>query len=273
MQNDKLQIVKDEPLSASAITRGLSTRALGQHIEYHARVSSTNDVARQLADAGAVEGSLVIADEQTAGRGRMGRAWTAPPRSSILMSLILHPRALAPHQIARVTMATALGVCDGIRAATGLDAQIKWYNDILLRGNKCGGILAEAEIVGEQIEYVIVGLGVNVNFAAAAVKEIPADATTLADELGKPTPRVPLVQAILHGIEDYYLRLCAGENLRAEWESRLVTLGQRIRAQTPGGIDEGLAESVDDDGALWLRRADGSRVRLIAGDVTLSPRA
>ncbi len=236
---------------------------------YYERVGSTNDIAKQLADAGEPEGTLVIADEQTAGRGRLGRTWVAPPRSSILMTLVLRP-SLAPDQSPRVTMAIALGACEAIRTETGLGAQIKWHNDILLNEKKCAGILSEAGIVGEKLEYVIVGLGVNVNFAAASVKGIPPDATTIADELGKPFPRVRLVQAMLRGIEHFYLRLCGGENLREEWSSRLATLHQHVRAQTPWGIEEGIAEDIDDDGALLLRRADGSIVRLIAGEVTLT---
>ena len=269
MTNDKLQITEEEPLSAQAIARGLGTLMLGQQVEYRARVESTNDVARQLADAGAAEGALVIADEQTAGRGRLGRAWIAPPRSSLLMSMILRPN-LAPSQTARVTMAVALGACAGIHAAVGLDAELKWPNDILLRGKKCGGILAESSTVEERVEYVIVGLGLNANFARALVDGIPADATTIADELGAPTPRALLAQAILRAIERYYLRLRAGDNLRDEFAARLTTLKQRVHAQAPWGAEEGVAEDVDDDGALLLRRADGSSVRLIAGDVTLA---
>lgn len=295
MANDKFAMTNDKSLSADAITYGLNTEWLARRVVYHAHVASTNDLAKQLADAGEPEGTLVITDEQTAGRGRLGRLWIAPPRSSILMSLVLRP-PIPPLQIARVTMAAALGAGDGIRAATGLDSQIKWPNDILLRGKKCAGILAEAEIDGDQVDYVILGLGLNVNFAAASVAGIPADATTIADELGKRTPRVPLLQALLHYIERYYQRLCAGENLREEWAARLITLKQFVHVRTPwggrqssrGGVlvesnsimsredwrdEEGIAENVDDDGALLLRRTDGSQVRLIAGDVTLSSHA
>jgi BirA family biotin operon repressor/biotin-[acetyl-CoA-carboxylase] ligase len=271
MTNDKFQITEEETLSVDAISRDLDTQFVARRVMHYVRVASTNDLAKQMADAGEPEGTLVIADEQTAGRGRLGRSWIAPPRSSILMSLILRPH-LEARQAARVTMAVSLGACDGIRAATGLESQIKWPNDILLRGKKCGGILAESSTTGERVEYVIVGLGLNVNFTAISVDEIPADATTLADELGKPVPRVPLTQTILRAIERYYLKLCAGENLRAAWIVRSTTLNQRVRAKTSWGIEEGLAEDMDDDGALLLRRADGSLVRLIAGDVTLSTR-
>jgi BirA family biotin operon repressor/biotin-[acetyl-CoA-carboxylase] ligase len=268
MTSYKLQIAEDEPLSVNAITCDLGTRLLARRVVYRECIESTNNLAKQLADAGEPEGTLVIAEEQTAGRGRLGRTWVAPSRSSILMSLILRP-ALVPHQTARVTMAVALGACDGIRAATRLDARIKWPNDILLRGHKCAGILAEAGITGDCLDYVVVGIGLNVNFAVIDHPDLPRDVTSIADELGKPTPRAPLVQAIVRGIEAYYLRLCAGENLRAEWATRMLTLNQRVRAQTPWGDEEGIAEDVDEDGALLLRRNDDSVVRLIAGDVTL----
>ncbi len=258
----------DEPLNAWAITDGLRTRSLGRRIIYIPSVGSTNDLAKQLAEAGESDGTLVIADEQTAGRGRMARTWLAPPRSSILMSLILRP-PLAPSQLARVTIALALGTCDGIRAATQLDASLKWPNDVLIRDAKCGGILAEANVVGEQVEFVVVGLGLNVNFEVKSVPGIPPDATTLADQLGNPVPRVPLVQSILESVEPYYDRVRAGESLHAEWAAHLATLHRNIHARTPWGDETGWVDSVDADGALLLRRPDGSLVRLTAGDVTL----
>ncbi|MBI4789573.1 MAG: biotin--[acetyl-CoA-carboxylase] ligase [Chloroflexi bacterium] len=265
-----------DSISADAITQGLNTQFIGRRVVYYATIGSTNDVAKQLADAGEPEGTLVIADEQTAGRGRMARAWLAPARSSLLLSLILRP-PLAPPQLPRATMAVALGACDAIRAETGLDAQLKWPNDVLLNDNprknrgagKCAGILAEANIVGDRSEYVIVGLGVNVNFSARSVEGIPPDATTISDELGRSLPRAPLAQAILRTIESYYVRLKRGENLHDEWAARLVTLHESVRAQTPWGEEIGVAENVDEDGALLLRRADGTLVRLVAADVTL----
>ncbi len=254
---------------ADEISRDLQTRLIAQRIVYHAQLGSTNDVARALADIGEPEGTLVIADEQTAGRGRRGRTWVAPAQAALLMSLILRP-PLAPSQVTRVTMAVALGVCEGMRAATGLIAQLKWHNDVLLDGKKCAGVLSEASLVGAQVEFVIVGIGVNVNFTAASIAALPRETTTIRDELGAEFSRVQLAQAILRRMDDYYLRLRAGENLRGEWSARIATLGQPVRAQTPWGVEQGIAESVDDDGALCLRRADGTQVRLIAGDVTLA---
>jgi len=267
----------DDQISAQAIGDGLSTRLLGRCVIYYEQIGSTNDAAKQLADAGEPEGTVVIADEQTAGRGRLARTWHAPPRSSILMSLIVRPE-LVPAHAPRVTMAIALGARDAIHAATGLSAQIKWPNDLLIDGKKCAGILAESGIVGDQLDYVIVGLGINVNFALAEIIQVSprnldsGNATTIAAELGKPFSRVELAQAVLAGIEKYYLRLRAGENLRDDFARQLIPLGQTVRAQTPWGIETGIAQDVDDDGALLLRRANGSIARLIAGEVTLSQR-
>ncbi len=270
-------------LSADAIRHGLTTTIVGRQIRYYERAGSTNDIARGLAQAGEPEGTLVIADDQTAGRGRLGRTWVAPAGSSLLMSLVLRPRVavpggsstsdrvpLMPNQLARVTMAIALGACDAIQTATQLDARIKWPNDITVRGKKCAGILSEAESQEDKIEYVIVGLGMNVNFSARSVAAIPAEATTIADELGRPFPRVQLAQAILTAIDGYYVRLCEGANLRDEWAARLITLHQRVRALTPWGEETGIAEDVDPDGALLVRRDDGSLVQLVSADVTLS---
>lgn len=256
------------PLAHDRIAHGLHTHILGRRIVYLEQTESTNDVARQLADADEPEGTLVIADAQTAGRGRLGRTWVAPPCSSILMSLILRPN-LAPTQIARATMAVSLGACEAIHAETGLNARIKWPNDILLNGKKCAGILSEAPMLGNQVEYVIVGLGMNVNFSVANISGIPSDATTLSDILGNWVSREALTQAILTSTEKYYLQLKHGNDLRDAWKNNLATLGQQVRAQTTHGIAEGIAHDVDKDGALILRRADGALVSLVAGDVTL----
>jgi BirA family biotin operon repressor/biotin-[acetyl-CoA-carboxylase] ligase len=166
-------------------------------------------------------------------------------------------------------MCMALGTCDAIRTVTALDSNLKWPNDVMVNGKKCAGILAEAKITGDQVEYVIAGLGLNMNFAVARVPGIPPEATTIAYELGTYLAREPLVQAILTHSETYYERMRAGENLRPEWARRLATLHRQVRALTPWGEETGVAESVDDDGALIVRRADGSTIALTAGDVTL----
>jgi BirA family biotin operon repressor/biotin-[acetyl-CoA-carboxylase] ligase len=259
-----------KPLSEETVRRNLNTQFVGRKFVYYERIGSTNDIAKQLAQSGEPEGTIVVADDQVAGRGRFGRTWVAPAYSSLLVSLILRP-PLQPAQIARVTMAVALGACDGIHSSARLDARIKWPNDILVKGKKCAGVLSEANITGGQIEYAVCGLGVNVNFSAAG-SGIPEEATTLADETGSYVERERLLGAILSAIEQYYVRIKNGGTLHAEWAARMATLHQAIRAQTPWGEETGLAEAVDEDGALVLRRADGSAIRLVSADVTLLPR-
>ncbi len=256
-----------KPLSKEAVQRNLDTRFIGRKLIYYARIASTNDIAKQMADSGEPEGTVIVADEQMAGRGRFGRTWIAPPNSSLLMSIVLRP-ALQAAQIGRVTMAIALGICDAILASTGLDARIKWPNDILLNGKKCAGVLSEANTTDGGIEYVVCGLGVNVNFSAMG-SGIPDEATTLADEAGMYVERERLLGAILGAIEQRYVHMRNGASLHAEWAARLATLNRAIRALTPWGEETGVAEAVDEVGALVLRRADGSSIRLVSADVTL----
>lgn len=257
-----------ELLDTDAIRRDLKTEVLGQSIVYFQSVGSTNDVAKQLGEAGEAEGAIVLSDFQRSGRGRMARSWVAPARSSVLMSILLRS-ALRPEQLGRITMAASLGACDAIRSETNLEAEIKWPNDILVNGKKCAGILAESVMGANLAEYVIVGLGLNVNFSAVAVSGLPASATTIADEIGHSFPRERLIVALARDIEGYYLRLRAGKDLRAEWKKHLVTLQKVVRAEIAGRNVEGVAEDVDEDGALILRKDDGVLERLLAGDVSL----
>ena len=255
-------------LSAERIKEGLRTHIFGRKIVYHRTIGSTNDEARRLALAGAPEGTLVIAEEQTAGRGRLGRQWLAPAGSSLLMSLLFRP-PLAPHQAQRLTMICSLAVCEAISRLTGLPAEIKWPNDILIQGKKAGGILTELGVEGSRLEYAIVGMGLNVNLDPAALPEIPAPITSLSYELGQPISRLELLQAILKGIETRYQRLQEGESPYQEWAGHLLTLHKYITISMPGEQVEGWTEEVDADGALILRLRDGSRRRILAGDVML----
>ena len=264
-----------DELSVARIKSGLRTSLIGRHVVYCPSVGSTNDVAKELAEEGAPEGTLVIADEQTAGRGRLGRRWLAPKGSSLLMSLLFRP-PLTPHQAGRLTMICSLAIADAIEEVTGLRTGLKWPNDILLGGRKAGGILTELGTTGERLDYAIVGVGLNVNLDVAQFPEIAPTATSLSRELGQEVPRLELLWAILAEIEERYLRLRAEQPPHAggylpheEWAARLVTLHQQVRVTTPQGVLEGWAEGVDADGALILLLPDGRRRRLLAGDVTL----
>ncbi|MFQ6058412.1 MAG: biotin--[acetyl-CoA-carboxylase] ligase [Anaerolineae bacterium] len=260
-----------DKLSPARIKEGLKTTFVGQNVVYYPSIGSTNDAAKELATRKAPEGTLVIADVQTAGKGRLGRRWLAPAGTSLLLSLLFYPD-LAPHQAPRLTMLCALATVGGIQALTGLSPRLKWPNDILIRDKKVGGILTEAGVTGGRLDYAVVGLGLNVNFAPAQIPELAATATSLSQALDREVPRVPLLQTILEGIEERYRRLRAGWSPHEEWAAHLVTLGQEVRVVTPWGVKEGLAEAVDEDGALLLRRDDGSLARIATGDVTLRVR-
>lgn len=255
-------------LSPEAIQAALKTKIVGRVVRFYKVTDSTNEVLKRLAGRGAPEGTLVIADWQTAGKGRLGRQWIAPPGSSLLMSILFRP-PLAPHQLTRLSMVSSLGVVEGVQAATGLVLHIKWPNDILVRDQKVAGILAESSFAGDRVDFTIVGIGLNVNFDPAGIAGIPPTATSLSIALGRHVPRLPLLASILSAIDTRYARLLAGESPLADWAARLSTIGQAVQVATPHGIEAGVAEGVNPDGALLLRRDDGSLIQIAAGEVSL----
>lgn len=258
-------------LNAERIEAALETRWLGRGATFHPRIGSTNAKVKRLAENGALEGTLVVADYQTAGRGRLDRRWWSPPGSNLLLSILLRPVFLMPHQAQRLTMLCSLAVCDAIAATTGLRAGVKWPNDVLLGGKKVCGLLAELGIVGAQLDYVVVGIGLNVNarFEGSDAPTLMAPATSLKIEAGREVSRLAVLAALLERVEWRYERLRSGELPHDEWQSRLVTLGQQVQVTLTDRALNGRAVGVDADGALLVRRADGEIERVLAGDVTL----
>jgi BirA family biotin operon repressor/biotin-[acetyl-CoA-carboxylase] ligase len=258
-----------DTLSAELIQSGLDTSFVGRDLFFLPETGSTNDEANRLARAGAPEGTVVIADHQTAGRGRLDRQWLSPAGSSLLLSLVFRP-SLAPDRVQRLTMIVGLAVVDAIRLETGLGVALKWPNDIVCRRAKLGGILTEIALTGDAVDFVVVGLGLNVNLDPT---ELPADllmpATSLSFELGLSVARLPLLRTFLRVVEQRYLAAVAGHLPHEEWAERLVTLGHTVTVATVGDVLTGVAESVDTDGALLVRRPDGHLERVVAGDVTL----
>jgi BirA family biotin operon repressor/biotin-[acetyl-CoA-carboxylase] ligase len=249
----------------------LAIHSFGRELIYLPRVGSTNDVLKESARQGAPEGTVAVTDEQTAGRGRLGRRWLAPANTCILCSILFRPR-LAPAQTQRLTMLCALAAADAIEKTTGLHVWLKWPNDLIVKSQcwkKLGGILTETGIAGEQVSFAIVGIGINANVGRRALPALDPNATSILAESGRPTERAALLAALLAGIEQRYTALQAGESPHQEWASRLATLGQRVEASTAQETLTGVAESVDEDGALLLRVPDGTLHRLVVGDVTL----
>jgi BirA family biotin operon repressor/biotin-[acetyl-CoA-carboxylase] ligase len=245
----------------------LQTRAFGRNLIFEPSVGSTMDLARDAAAHGAAEGTVALTDEQTAGRGRLGRSWVAPPASNLLLTLILRPPTTA--LLRQLAMITPLAVVDAVGDVTGLRAEIKWPNDVQVSGKKLAGILIESHTGDDGAITALVGPGINVNFDPRDVDEIRDIATSLRVELGHEVEREALLASLLLHIELLYDAASAGQSPRDRWRERLVTLGQRVVVTEAARTTEGIAEDVDSEGALLVRRGDGVLVTIEAGDVTL----
>ena len=255
----------EESLSPSAVTDNLGTRFIGQRVICYSSVPSTMQAARQEAHWGAPAGTVIIADEQTAGRGRLNRAWLSP-KGSVALSVILRPNiAYLPSLI----MLASLAVARAIEKVTALKAEIKWPNDVLIDEKKVCGILIENEVRRNTLVYAIIGIGINVNMHLADFPDIFPTATSLSDELGKEVSRLELVRQLLVEIDRLYLELPAGDTIYEQWRDNLVTLGRTVRVQSGEAVIEGVAESVGRDGSLFVCQQDGSLTRIVAGDATL----
>jgi BirA family biotin operon repressor/biotin-[acetyl-CoA-carboxylase] ligase len=262
-------VVTPAPLNLEAIRSALRTSFVARNMVYFPSIGSTNDVAQELAGQGAPEGTLVIADEQTAGRGRLGRRWLSPANHNLLMSLIFYP-SLAASQAQRLTMICSLAAADAIRAVAGLEAGIKWPNDLLLAEKKICGILTELGLAQDRLVYAVVGIGLNVNLRAAQMpEELRPNSTSLVEERGEAVNREELLCALLHEIETRYERMRRGEVPVREWAGRLITLGKLVQVSDDAESITAWAEDVDEDGALLIRLCDGRQRRVLAGDVTL----
>lgn len=274
---------ENERFDAEAIGAGLGTERLGRQVVYYPVIGSTNDEAKLLAGQGAPEGLLVIANEQTAGRGRLRRRWLAPAGGGLLFTLILRP-ALPPAQVSRVTMACGLAAADAVWEVAGVKAGLKWPNDLLVGDRKLAGILTELALNGEALDYLAVGIGINVTMQPAGVGaaageqdlaqdpslvELGSQATSLSLEAGRPISRLRVLWRFLENLERRYAAVLAGQSPYQEWTQRLVILDRAVCVDLGSEQVSGTIEGVDADGALLLREAQGGLRRVLAGDVSL----
>ena len=249
------------------IQHDLKTKILGKKIVYEETVSSTMDTAFQLALNKAPEGTVVCCESQTNGRGRLGRSWSSPKGKGIYLSLILRPK-LSFLEVAQLTLLSAVAVSEAIRKVTALQPLIKWPNDLLIGDKKCAGILTELNAETDQVNFVIVGIGVNVN---SLKNNLPPGATSLKQETQKEHSRIRIFQEILQELEKWYTRLGREGFIPVvqRWKELSVTLNQRVRVSDAGGFTEGLAVDLDKDGGLLIRKDSGVIVKKMAGDVVL----
>jgi BirA family biotin operon repressor/biotin-[acetyl-CoA-carboxylase] ligase len=256
-----------EEYTREGLTENLGTRVIGRYVRWHDRLPSTNDLAMSLAEIQVPEGTVIVAEEQTAGRGRLGRPWVSP-RGGVWLSVILRPRlALARGPL--VGLAAAVAVARAIRITTGALARLKWPNDVLVNGRKVAGILVEA---GPGGEWLVVGIGVNANVPRDALPEEPdRPATSLMEEVGAPVDRGVLVRTLFREFERLYDDLQADRTLAVlrRWREMADTLGRPVRVEMARGALEGIAADIGEDGSLLVRLRDGSLQRVVAGDVTV----
>lgn len=266
-----------EPLSERAVRAALVSVPFVQDVVYLPSAGSTNDIAHGLAAQGVAGAVLVATDDQVAGRGRLGRTWYMPPRSSLAMSILVRPD-LPAAQANRLTMLAGLAAAEGVEQVTRLSVRLKWPNDVVIDAEsgtpnsewrKLGGILTETAIAADRIEYAVVGIGLNVNVDFVDQPELAETATSLLLRLGREVDRLSVLAAIVERFASRFDGLKSGDALRAAWSARLVTLGRRVQAEAGDRTFAGLAEAVDADGALLLRTGDGVVHRLLAADVTL----
>jgi len=253
-------------LNLASVEQRLSTRSVGRRFLYLTSTSSTMDVARSEAEAGAPDGTVVLAEEQTKGRGRFDRAWVSPSGQNLYQTLLIRPPL---DRLRSLSIVAPLAVALAVEDTTGLEPRIKWPNDVLISGRKLSGILIESESSGEKVEYALVGPGINVNFDIEQSPEIAQIATSLKRELGRETSREELLAAFLNHFEQLYEEAPRGDSVFEQWRSRLDTLGRDVRVTFRDQVYEGLAEDVDRDGNLILAQPDGTRRVIEAGEVTL----
>jgi BirA family biotin operon repressor/biotin-[acetyl-CoA-carboxylase] ligase len=247
------------------------TEVVGRDIRVFEKTSSTNDVIEKLARDGVKEGVVVFAESQTKGRGRLGRNWVSPARKGLWFSILLRPD-LRPQETTQLTVAAATALWRAIHELTGLQPEIKWPNDILIRGRKAAGILTELSAELDHVKYVVLGIGVDVNLTASEFSpELRKNATSLKIELGESVSRPELATAILRELDRDYARVCAGQfaEVAVEWEEHCTTIGKNVSIHIGERRIRGSAESLDEDGALLVRTEHGHLERVIGGDVTL----
>lgn len=240
-------------------------------VHWFDEIDSTQRVARDLARAGAPEGTVVVAERQTAGRGRLGRSWHAPRGVNLYCSIVLRP-PLAPATVPQLALVCGVAAAAAIAEETDLRPAIKWPNDVLLERRKVVGVLVEMESEMERVHHAIPGIGVNLNEPQSAFpRDLQGKATSLLAVTGRRVDRAAFAARLLAELEARYGRFLSSgfSSVRAEWESYSSLTGVEVQIVSPEGERSGVVLGVDDDGALRLRRADGEVVRVIAGEVSV----
>jgi len=257
------------PLRIHQIQDDLRTNRLGKRIHYLTEVDSTNSHARRLADKGAQAGEVIIAESQTHGRGRLGRLWVSPAHVNLYLSVILRPK-LPPVDAPQITLMAAVALADALAPFIPAVPEIKWPNDILAEGRKLAGILTESACHAEAIDFVILGVGVNINYPVESMPDaIRKRATSMISLAGASVSRENVARRLIQDLDRCYgeLEEAGFQALAARWQTRFGLRGKKVRVEMTDRIIIGIARGIDRDGALLLEDSRGELQRVVAGDV------
>jgi BirA family biotin operon repressor/biotin-[acetyl-CoA-carboxylase] ligase len=259
-----------EPLQPDLLKKRLAHSLFSSSIHYHPSIDSTNALAKRLADQGAPEGTLVITEEQTAGRGRRGRSWASPAGANLLFSVLLRP-PVEGDRVFVLTMVLALAGVKALSRVAGVRAMIKWPNDLYVGTKKLAGILTEFSVRGKKIDWAVLGMGMNVSWHPEVPEGSGAPATSLLEETGQRVSRNDLLSEILTGFEALYRDVVDGsmKPLYEEWNQNCLVLGKAVLIESDTERIEGNALRIDDGGALIIEDAAGNERKILTGDVSL----
>lgn len=257
------------PLDPGRVIDGLEPGRLGAHLHYFTEIASTNISARQMAEQGAPQGEIVIAESQTQGRGRLGRRWVSPPYANLYFSVILRPR-LQPAQAPQVTLMAAVALAETLQLFLPIRPVIKWPNDVLVEGKKLAGILTELSCSADRVEFIILGIGVNLNYPSELMpEELRARATSVLAASGERADREVFLRRLIQHLDRCYGEFEDGGfgALAHRWERFFALRGRQVRVELLDQVVTGTIRGIDHDGALILMGPDGTAQRVIAGDV------
>jgi len=263
----KLVAVPDR-LIAQEITWRLNTKIIGKKVLSYNSVDSTNNIAFSLADQGISEGTVIFAETQRKGKGRLGRTWVSPKSKGIYCSLILRPQ-ISPEKASVITLLAAVSCAEAIREISGFTTQIRWPNDILVNNKKICGILTELQTDNGKVKFIILGIGINVNTKSS---KLPRGASSLKEELKglkKQFSRLELARKVLCAFEQEYLcfQNKGSRSVISRWNNLSALSGRRVRVSLAQGTIEGQAQDIDQQGALIVRLDNGFKQHVVAGDV------
>ena len=256
-------------IDIGAVRAQIGAARLGRAFHYFHQIGSTNTQARALAEVGAREGEIVVAESQTEGRGRLGRHWESPPFSNLYLSIILRPR-LAPRHAPQITLAAAVALAETAGFFLRRRSTIKWPNDILVDSKKLAGILTEAACDPGRVEYVVLGIGLNVNYGVAAMPEaLRRRATSIAQVIGKNVSRESVLARLIQDLDRCYgeLEEAGFDSLRPRWEAHFAWRGRLVRVDLGDHAIVGRVQTIDAEGALIVEDEQGQRRTIVAGDV------